>query len=125
MSFWEIVWFIFISFLFIAYLMVLFSIIADLFRDPDVSGGVKAVWVIALIFLPFLTALIYLISRGKGMAERSARQAVAVQEQQAAYIRDVASSSSPAEQIEKARAMLDQGTITQAEFERLKEKALA
>ena len=124
MSFWEIVWFIFISFLFIAYLMVLFSIIADLFRDPDVSGGAKAVWVIALIFLPFLTALIYLVSRGKDMAERSARQAVAVQEQQAAYIRDVAGSSS-AEQIEKARAMLDQGTITQAEFERLKEKALS
>ena len=125
MSFWEIVWFIFISFLFIAYLMVLFSIIADLFRDPDASGGVKAVWVIALIFVPFLTALIYLIARGKGMTERSAQQAAAVQEQQAAYIRDVAGSSSSAEQIEKARAMLDQGTITQAEFERLKEKALS
>ena len=125
MSFWEIVWFIFISFLFIAYLMVLFSIIADLFRDPDVSGGVKAVWIIALIFVPFLTALIYLISRGQGMAERSARQASAMQEQQAAYIRDVAGSSSSAEQIEKARAMLDAGTITQAEFERLKEKALS
>ena len=124
MSFWDIVWFIFISFVFIAYLMVLFSIIADLFRDPDVSGGMKAVWVIALVFLPFLTALIYLISRGKGMAERSARQVEAAQHQQDAYIRQVAGSSS-ADQIEKGRVMLEQGAITPAEFERLKEKALA
>ena len=123
MSFWDIVWFIFISFVFIAYLMVLFSIIADLFRDPDASGGVKAVWVIALIFLPFLTALVYLIARGRGMTERSARFAQANQQQQEDYIRQVAGSSS-AEQIEKAQAMLDRGTITQAEFERLKEKAL-
>jgi Phospholipase_D-nuclease N-terminal len=124
MSFWDIVWFIFISFVFIAYLMVLFSIIADLFRDPDVSGGMKAVWVIALVFLPFLTALIYLVSRGKGMAERSARQVEAAKQQQDAYIRQVAGSSS-ADQIEKGRLMLEQGAITPAEFERLKEKALA
>lgn len=124
MSFWDIVWFIFISFVFIAYLMVLFSIIADLFRDPDESGVVKAVWVIALVFLPFLTALVYLIARGRGMAERSARQVEAAQKQQEAYIRQVAGSSS-AEQIEKGRAMLEKGAITPAEFERLKEKALA
>jgi Phospholipase_D-nuclease N-terminal len=124
MSFWDIVWFIFISFVFIAYLMVLFSIIADLFRDPDASGAVKAVWVIALIFLPFITALVYLIARGRGMTDRAARVAEATKQQQDAYIRQVAGSSS-AEQIEKGRAMLESGAITQAEFERLKEKALA
>ena len=64
MSFWDIVWFIFISFAFVAYLMVMFSILSDLFRDRDTSGIVKAVWVVALIFLPFLTSLLYLIIRG-------------------------------------------------------------
>ena len=64
MSFWDVVWFIFISFAFVAYLMVMFSILTDLFRDPDTSGWAKAVWVIALIFLPLLTSLVYLIARG-------------------------------------------------------------
>jgi Phospholipase_D-nuclease N-terminal len=73
MSFWDIVWFLFIGFAFAAYLMVLFTIIGDLFRDPDVSGGAKAAWVVALIFLPFASSLVYLISRGTGMAHRSAR----------------------------------------------------
>jgi H+/Cl- antiporter ClcA len=73
MSFWDIVWFLFIGFAFAAYLMVLFRIVEDLFRDPDVSGGAKAAWVVALIFLPLASALVYLISRGTGMAHRSAR----------------------------------------------------
>ena len=60
MDFWDIVWFILISFAFVAYLMVMFSIITDLFRDPDASGIVKAVWIIALIFAPFVTAIVYL-----------------------------------------------------------------
>ena len=67
MSFWDVVWIIFISFAFVAYLMVMFSILGDLFRDRDTSGFAKAVWVIALIFLPLLTSLVYLIVRGKGM----------------------------------------------------------
>ena len=75
MSFWEVVWFIIISFAFVAYLMVLFSILGDLFRDRGTSGFVKTVWIIALIVFPFLSALIYLIARGSGMAERSAREA--------------------------------------------------
>ena len=72
-SFWDIVWFIFIFFAFMAYLMVIFSVIGDLFRDDSVSGWVKALWIIALIFLPFLTLLLYLIIRGRGMAERTAQ----------------------------------------------------
>jgi hypothetical protein len=124
MSFWEVLWFCFVSFVFIAYLMVMFSIIADIFRDPDASGVSKAVWLIALIFLPFVTAIVYLIARGKSMQERSARQVTAAKQQQDDYIRQVAGSS-PAEQIEKAQAMLDRGAITPTEFGQLKAKALA
>ena len=125
MSFWDIVWFIFITWVFVAYLMVLFSIIGDIFRDRELSGVMKAVWMIALVFLPFLTAVVYLISRGRSMAERSARVAAEHRQQQDAYIRDVAGGKSPAEQITQARALLDSGTITQPEFEALKSKALA
>lgn len=125
MSFWDIVWFILISFAFVAYLMVMFSIITDLFRDPDASGIQKALWIVALIFLPFLTALIYLIVKGGGMAERQARSVERMREQQDAYIKQVAASASPAEQIAQAKSMLDAGSITPEEFERLKEKALA
>lgn len=125
MEFWDIVWFILISFAFIAYLMVMFSIITDLFRDPDASGIVKAVWIVALIFAPFVTAIVYLIVRGKGMGERQMREVQQVREQQDSYIRQVASSASPADQIAQAKAMLDANAISPAEYERLKEKALA
>jgi len=70
MSFWDIIWFIIVSFAFIAYLMIMFNILGDLFRDDSVSGWLKAVWIVCLIFLPFITALVYLIARGGGMARR-------------------------------------------------------
>lgn len=124
MSFWDVVWFIFISFAFVAYLMVMFSILTDLFRDPDTSGWAKAVWVIALIFLPLLTSLVYLIARGRGMTERSMKSAEAMKRQQDAYIRQAAGKASPVDEIAKAQAMLDSGAITQAEYETLKAKAL-
>jgi Mn2+/Fe2+ NRAMP family transporter len=124
MSFWDIVWFIFISFAFFAYLMVLFSIVTDLFRDRDVSGVMKAVWVIALIFLPFVSALVYLITRGRGMAERAGRTAEVARVQQDAHIREVAGRTTPADQIAQAHAMLDAGTISQSEYDALKTKAL-
>ena len=123
MSFWDVVWFIVISFAFVAYLMFMFSIIADLFRDREVSGVMKAVWMIALIFLPFLTALVYLIVRGNGMAERNMRTAEAMRKEQDAYIREVAQSS-PADEIARAKALLDNGSISEAEFQALKAKAL-
>jgi hypothetical protein len=71
MTFWDIVWFIFISYVFFAYLMVLFSITADIFRDRDTSGVVKAVWILALIVLPFLSVFANLITHSEGMADRS------------------------------------------------------
>ncbi|MGZ4444449.1 MAG: SHOCT domain-containing protein [Nocardioidaceae bacterium] len=124
MSFWDVVWFIVISFAFVAYLMVMFAIITDLFRDRDVSGVAKAVWIVALIFLPLLTSLIYLVVRGGGMAERSARSADTMRQQQEAYIRDVAAKATPADQIAQAHSMLDAGVISQEEFDSLKAKAL-
>lgn len=125
MDFWDIVWFIFISFAFVAYLMVMFTIIADLFRDPETSGWVKALWIICLIFFPLITALIYLIVRGRSMTARNEQTAQAVREQQERYIRQVATSgSSPADQIAQAKQLLDSGAISQAEFDALKQKAL-
>jgi hypothetical protein len=125
MSFWDVVWFIIISFAFVAYLMMLFSILTDLFRDKDLSGFAKAIWLIGLLFLPFLSALVYVIVRGRGMADRTMASHVAAQEQQEAYIKQVASSASPTDQIAQASAMLDKGTISQSEFDALKAKALA
>ena len=125
MSFWDIVWFIIISFAFIAYLMVLFSILGDLFRDRETSGVLKAVWIVALIFVPFLTALVYLIVRGHGMAERSARTAAAMKAQQDAYFRETAAAASPADVIAQARELLAKGAISESEFDTLKAKALA
>jgi hypothetical protein len=124
MSFWDIMWFIFITFAFVAYLMVMFSIITDLFRDRETSGFMKAVWIIALIFLPLLTALIYLIAKGGGMADRSLQQAEEMKRRQDAYIRETAGAATPADQIAQARRLLDEGAISQAEYEGLKAKAL-
>jgi Phospholipase_D-nuclease N-terminal/Short C-terminal domain len=125
MSFWDIVWFIVISFAFMAYLMVVFSIIGDLFRDPDASGPAKAAWILGLIFLPFLSAVTYLIVKGGAMGERSMRSSQRLQGEREAYIRQVATSTTPADQIAQAKSMVDSGAITPAEFERLKEKVLA
>jgi hypothetical protein len=122
-SFWDIIWFIIVTFAFVAYLIVLFSILTDLFRDHETGGFAKALWVIALIFLPFLTALIYLIARGHGMAQRNQKAVSQAQAAQDAYIRDVAGSA-PADQIHKAKELLDSGAITQAEFDSIKAKAL-
>ena len=126
MSFWQIVWFIFIFFAFMAYLMVLFSIISDLFRDDSVSGGMKALWIVLLIFFPLIVALIYLIMRGKGMEQRRHADAQMVADQRDSYIRTLASTPmSPADHIARAKELLDAGTISQEEFDQLKAKALA
>jgi Short C-terminal domain len=124
-SFWDFFWLLVWTFFFVMYLIILFQIIGDLFRDKDLSGGWKALWIIFLIIFPFLAALVYLITRGKGMAERHAgemRQAQAATDQ---YIQSVATRSNPADQIASAKSLLDSGAITQQEFDQLKQKALA
>lgn len=124
-NFWDFLWALFWAFAFVAYLFAIFAIIGDLFRDHKLAGGWKALWIIFLIFLPFLTALVYLIARGRGMAERSAAAANQAHRATEEYIRQAAgTSASPAEEIAKAKSLLDSGAISQAEFDALKAKAL-
>ena len=122
-SIWDVIWWFITAFVFIAYLMALFSIISDLFRDHKLNGWLKALWFIFLIFVPFITALVYLIARGRGMGERQAAQIQQMKQAQEDYIRQV--SGGPASEIASAKNLLDSGAITQAEFESLKAKALA
>jgi hypothetical protein len=123
--FWSILWF---YFLFL-WIMVMFHILSDLFRDHTLPAVTKTLWVLFLVFLPFLAALVYLLTRGKGMAERAAARQQQAQEQFDSYVRTVATTgdatASPTDQIAQAKQLLDAGTIDQAEFDRLKAKALA
>jgi ABC-type multidrug transport system fused ATPase/permease subunit len=123
-TFWSWVWLIFVSFAFIAYIFAIFAIVIDLFRDSTVSGVMKAVWLVLLIIFPLITALAYLIARGSGMAARSEKQAAALKDAQDSYIREVAGGS-PAEEIARAKGLLDAGAISQAEYDSIKAKALA
>lgn len=124
-SFWDYFWSMIVIFAFIAYLIILFNILADLFwRDHKTSGLVKAVWVVFLVVLPYLTALIYLVVRGKGMAERAREQALQAKRETDDYIRQAAGRN-PAQEIADAKALLDAGTISDAEYQTLKTKALA
>jgi len=122
--FWSMLWF---FFLFI-WIVILVHILTDLFRDHTLSGGMKTLWVLFLVFLPFLAVLVYLITRGKGMAERTAARQQQAQDQFEGYVRSVATTNDattgPADQIARAKELLDAGTIDQAEFDRLKAKAL-
>ena len=122
-SFWDFLWLIIVSFAFVAYLMVLFSIIGDLFRDRKTSGWVKAIWVFFLIVAPFLTALIYIIAKGGDMTKRQVAALQHAKDEQDQYIKQVAGRTS-AEEIAHAKALLDSGTITDDEFSKLKAKAL-
>ena len=113
-------------FLFFAWFMCLFWILGDIFRSKDLGGGGKTLWVIFVILIPWLGILVYLIARGKGMQQRQLDQATQMQAAQADYITSVAGSGgSAADQITSAKGLLDAGTITQAEFDALKAKALA
>ena len=117
------IWF-FEIFLFVTWFWLLMSIFGDLFRDRETSGMSKALWVILLILFPFVGILGYLIIRGAGMGARTARVVRERQEQFDSYVRSVAGATSPADQIQQAKALLDSGAIDRAEFDRLKAKAL-
>lgn len=127
MSFWEnfgdIIWWFICAFIFISYLYALFAVMSDLFRDHQLSGWAKAVWMVLLVFVPFVTVLAYLIARGTGMAERSIEAADRHREASEAYIRKVAAVS-PSEEISRAKALLDSGTISADEFESIKVRLL-
>ena len=123
-NFWAVSLLIIESFVFIAYLIVLFHIVTDLFRSHEVGGCGKALWILGLIFVPFLTALFYLLRHGRGMAQRQQQAMERVKSDTDKYIREVAGKS-PADQISDAKALHDAGTITAQEFAQLKAKALA
>ena len=124
MSVWQVLWLILVSFAFMAYILLLFFIIGDLFRDRKTSGWVKAVWVLFLFIFPLLTAQVYLLVRGGGMNERTAAAAEEARAAEQKYNRTTAGTNHAA-QIADAKQLLDNGTISAQEFERLKEKALA
>ena len=123
-SFGDLIWWFLSIFVLFAYIMAVFSVISDLVRDHTLNGWWKAVWVVFLIFVPFLTVLIYLIARGRGMSERSAAQAKQFKDAQDAYIQQVAGST-PTDEIARAKELLDAGSITEAEFQQLKARALS
>ena len=114
-------------FLFFAWFMCLFWVFGDIFRSKDLGGGAKTLWVLFVILVPRLGILIYLLARGHGMHERQLEQAKDIQQAQTAYIQSVAGTSSgnAADQIASAKGLLDSGTITQAEFDQIKAKAIA
>lgn len=123
-TFFQFIWLIIVSFAFVAYLIILFQIVTDLFRDREQKGWHKAVWIVFLIVFPLITAVIYLIARGSGMATRQAEFVKQAQESTDSYIREVAGRS-PAQEIADAKALLDAGSISAAEFEKIKAKALS
>ncbi|MDF9752326.1 ABC-type multidrug transport system fused ATPase/permease subunit [Arthrobacter sp. ES3-54] len=123
-QFWSVIWLFFWGFAFVAYLFALFAVITDIFRDHELSGWLKAVWIIFLVFVPFLTVLVYLIARGRSMAERQAKSSEQAKAATNEYIRSVAAAS-PTQEIAKAKELLDAGTLTQSEFDAVKAKALS
>ena len=111
-------------FLFVVWFWILLTIFGDLFRDHDLSGGAKALWVVFVVFLPLIGILAYFIVRGSGMADRAIKQQKEAQAQFQDYVQQTTVGASPADQINQAKALLDAGTIDQAEFDKLKAKAL-
>ncbi|MCC7039926.1 MAG: PLDc N-terminal domain-containing protein [Burkholderiales bacterium] len=123
-NFWDAVVLLASTFIFVAYLFVLFHIVVDLFRDTRMGGGAKVLWIIFLVFLPVLTALAYILFRGSSMGERQKEALEKAKSQTDQYIREVAGRS-PAEEIAQAKSLLDAGTISAEEFARIKAKALS
>ncbi|HEX6664709.1 MAG TPA: SHOCT domain-containing protein [Gaiellaceae bacterium] len=116
-------WTLIVIFFMVIYFMMLFRVIVDVFRRKDASGGKKAVWLIFLLFAPLVALISYLIVNGDSMAQRDVKDVQQSQAQFDDYVRSVAGGG--ADQIAKAKDLRDQGTITQAEFEQLKAKAMA
>ncbi len=119
----NIIWTMFVFFLFIFWLMIVFKVIVDIFRRKDASGWVKTLWLIFVIFLPFLGVFMYLITQGQHMAERDAEQLMAQKGEFDEYVRGVAGGA--AGEIAQANKLLAEGAITQEEFDAIKAKALA
>ncbi len=125
MTFWDFFWLMLWAFIFISYLMVLFQVIVDIFRDPGLRGAARALWLVALFVAPPLTALVYVLLRGRGMGQRQQADADSARTATEDYIRSVVAADDPTAQIARAKALLDSGAITADDFDRLKAKALS
>jgi Short C-terminal domain/Phospholipase_D-nuclease N-terminal len=123
--FLDLVWTMVVFFVWIVWFWLLFTVFADIFRRHDISGGKKTVWIIFAILLPFLGVFVYLITQNVGMTERNLARTRAQREQFDDYVRQTAASGGAAAEIERAKGLLDSGAITQAEFDAIKQKALA
>ena len=122
----DFLWTLFVIYFMVIYFIMLFRIIVDIFRDSSLSGVAKALWFIAILVVPLITLLAYVIVRGQGMAERDVKQVSQLQDAQEQYIRHVAGGGdNAASQIAKAHELLTSGAISQQEFDALKAKALA
>jgi hypothetical protein len=124
-TFLDAFWTMLVFFAWVIWFWILIVVLGDIFRRHDISGWTKAFWVLFVIVLPFLGVLVYVGTQGKSMAERNVQQQQQMQSQTDEYIRTVATTGDPAEQIAKGKQLLDSGAITQAEFDALKAKALA
>ena len=122
--FLDVLWTIVIFFVWIAWFMLLFHVIGDVFRRRDASGGKKTLWLIFVLFVPFLGVFIYLIANSDEMAQRNAEQVAAAQGEMDSYVRSVAGSSGATGEIERAKGLLDSGAINQQEYDAIKAKAL-
>jgi hypothetical protein len=122
--FLEVLFSMLIFFAWVIWFWLLITVFADLFRRHDTSGFSKVLWMIFVILVPFIGVFIYLIVNNQGMAERNVKQMEAQQEKMDTYVKSVAAGGGGAAEIEKAKALLDSGAITQAEFDALKAKAL-
>ena len=124
--FLDVLWTMFIFFLWVIWFWLLFTVFVDVFRRHDISGGKKTLWLIFVIILPFLGVFIYIITQNDGMTQRNIERAQAQRSQMDQYVRETAGASGgAAAEIDTAKQLLDQGAITQAEFDSLKQKALA
>ena len=117
-------WTLFVIFFMVVYFMILFRVIVDVFRRKDASGWVKTGWLFFILVVPFISLFIYLIVNGQHMGERDMQEIARSEQQFDTYVRDVAGTSG-ADEIAKAKQLLDSGAISQAEFDQIKAKALA
>jgi type VI protein secretion system component VasK len=124
-TFMDALWSMLVFFIWVAWFILLFHIIGDVFRRRDASGGKKTLWLLFILFVPFLGTFAYLIANSDDMARRNMEQAQAAKSEMDDYVRSVASDGGAAAEIERAKGLLDSGAISQAEFDAIKAKALA
>ena len=123
-TFWDALWSLLVFFLWVAWFILLFHIVIDIFRRRDASGWKKAIWLVFILFVPFLGVFVYLIANSDDMARRNIEQAAAAKADMDEYVRSVASEGGAAAEIERAKGLLDSGAINQQEFDAIKAKAL-